>query len=122
MHQESDLFPWLTVQKQIAQALCPLDLERLNYLLKMTKLESCRDFFPHQLSSGMRKRLSIARALAVNPKLLIFDESFSSLDHELRQEVFADLRTIWQATNMTMVLISHDRQDIASMAQREIRI
>ncbi len=122
VHQESDLFPWLTVQKQIAQALCPLDLDRLSYLLKMTKLESYRDLFPHQLSSGMMKRLSIARALAVNPKLLIFDESFSALDQELRQEVFADLRTIWQTMKMTIVLISHDRQDIASMAQREIRI
>lgn len=122
VHQESDLFPWLTVQKQIAQAMQPVDLIRLKQLLKMTKLEGSQDHYPHQLSVGMKKRLSIARALAVGPKLLIFDESFSSLDQELRQEIFADLRLIWQATAMTLVLISHDRQDLASLAQREIKI
>jgi ABC-type nitrate/sulfonate/bicarbonate transport system ATPase subunit len=117
VHQDSDLFPWLTVEKQIAFA--GRDPARW---IKLTKLSGFEKFYPHQLSGGMKKRLSIARALAVNPKLLIFDESFNSLDFELRMELFKDLKEIWRDTHTTILLISHDPRDLEHMAQKELRL
>jgi ABC-type nitrate/sulfonate/bicarbonate transport system ATPase subunit len=117
VHQDSDLFPWLTVEKQIAFA--GPDPARW---IRLTKLSGFEKYYPHQLSGGMKKRLSIARALAVNPKLLILDESFNSLDFELRMELFKDLKEIWRNTQTTILLISHDPRDLEQMAQGELRL
>ncbi len=122
VHQDSDLFPWLTVEKQIAIGLESYDQGKVRELVHLTKLSGYESYYPSQLSGGMKKRLSVARALAVNPKLIIFDESFNSLDFELRSEIFVELRQIWKATNTTILLISHDPRDIAAMAQREIHL
>lgn len=120
VHQESDLFPWLTVERQIAFGLkAPADIRPL---LKLTRLESFEKYYPHQLSGGMKKRLSIARALAVGAQLLIFDESFNSLDFEMRREIFHDLKIIQQSTATTIIVISHDPRDLAHMADKELRL
>jgi ABC-type nitrate/sulfonate/bicarbonate transport system ATPase subunit len=79
-------------------------------------------FYPRQLSGGMKKRLSIARALAVEPKLLIFDESFGALDFDLRRALFDDLKEIWKRTQTTILLITHDPRDIEQIAQSETRL
>lgn len=122
IHQESDLFPWLKVKKQIGFAMKQKDEKILSELLSLVKLSAYRNYYPNQLSGGMKKRLAIARALAVNPRLLILDESFSSLDSNLKFELYRDLKDIWQKTNTTILLITHDSKDLQNLAQREIRL
>ncbi len=70
----------------------------------------------------MKKRLAIARALAVNPKLLILDEAFSSLDSNLKMDLYSDLKRIWEITGTTILLITHDYKDLENLANREIKL
>lgn len=119
VHQDGDLFPWLNVEKQIA--LADPERERIKKLVELTKLKNFEKYYPRQLSGGMKKRLAIARALAVNPKVLIFDESFNSLDFEMRQEIFKDLRQIRRELKTSIILISHDPRDIQEISDRELR-
>lgn len=122
IHQESDLFPWQKVRKQIAFAMQEPASEKVAELIALVKLTGSEEFYPDQLSGGMKKRLALARALAVNPKLLILDESFSSLDSNLKFELYEDLRRIWEKTNTTILLITHDSRDLENLAHREIRL
>lgn len=122
IHQETDLFPWQRVRTQVSFAMQDKDPRRAARLIALVKLNGFEDYYPNQLSGGMKKRLALARALAVNPKLLILDESFSSLDSNLKTELYDDLRTVWQETNTTILLITHDSQDLHGLAHREIRL
>lgn len=122
IHQETDLFPWQRVRKQIAFAMQRPMPEKVAELIALVKLTGFEDYYPGQLSGGMKKRLALARALAVDPKLLILDESFASLDSNLKSELYQDLRQIWQKTNTTILLITHDSRDLENLAHREIRL
>lgn len=121
-HQESDLFPWQTVNKQVRFAFKTKDPTLLKYFLHLVKLDGHENYYPRQLSGGMKKRLAMARALAVNPKLLILDESFNSLDLEMKKSLYQDLKYIWKATGTTILLITHDSRDLQHLAQREIEL
>jgi NitT/TauT family transport system ATP-binding protein len=122
MHQEFDLFPWQKVEKQILFALEKKNLDKAKELLDLVRLNGFENYYPNQLSGGMKKRLSLARALAINPKLLVLDESFSSLDSNLKDFLYEDLRNIWKITKTTILLITHDSKDLDNLAQREIRL
>jgi NitT/TauT family transport system ATP-binding protein len=122
IHQEPDLFPWQKVAKQVAFAMAEPDKRKAAELLSLVKLRGFENFYPGQLSGGMKKRLALARALAVDPELLILDESFSSLDSDLKNELYRDLRLIWQKTGTTILLITHQANDLANLAHREIRL
>jgi ABC-type nitrate/sulfonate/bicarbonate transport system ATPase subunit len=118
VHQDGDLFPWLNVEKQIA--IADPNPSRIKHLIELTKLQNFEKYYPRQLSGGMKKRLAIARALAVNPKVLIFDESFNSLDFEMRQEIFSDLKQIWRELKTSIIVISHDPRDIHEISERKL--
>lgn len=122
VHQDTDLFPWQTVQQQIAFALKSPSKEKVEDLVRLTKLKGFEHYYPRQLSGGMKKRLAIARALAVQPKLIIFDETFSALDFDLRMEMFSELKGIWHTTHTTILLISHDPRDLQEIAGTELRL
>lgn len=122
IHQESDLFPWLKVKKQISFVMPKKNSLAVDKLLALVGLRSYKGYYPFELSGGMKKRLAIARALAVNPRLLILDESFSSLDSKLKRTLHRELKQIWEATKATILMITHDSKDLENLAQREVRL
>ena len=120
--QESDLFPWQKVRRQVEFSLEKKNARKVNEILAMVKLERYENYYPFQLSGGMKKRLSLARALAVNSKLLILDEAFVSLDNDLRNNLYCELRRIWQTTETTILVITHDSIDLENLVQKEISL
>lgn len=119
VHQDDDLFPWLKVKEQILFANKNCDTRKI---LSFLKLEGEENKYPCQLSGGMKKRLALGRALAVNPRLIILDEPFGFLDQELKNELLEDLRRIALEQKMSLLLISHNTYEVESFCQREIKL
>jgi NitT/TauT family transport system ATP-binding protein len=124
--QEFALFPWRTAQANVEFGLEELRVpvaERgaraLRYL-DMTGLGGFEDRFPHQLSGGMRQRVGIARALAVEPAVLLMDEPFSALDAQTRQLMMEELLLIWERTRQSIVYVTHNIQEAVFMADRVV--
>jgi ABC-type nitrate/sulfonate/bicarbonate transport system ATPase subunit len=120
--QESDLFPWQKVKRQVAFATQDHQSEKVIEILEMVRLRGFDEFYPDQLSGGMKKRLLLARALAVNPKLLILDETFNSLDHLLKKEIIEDLSIVLIKEKITTIVITHDLDDLKQIASRVINL
>lgn len=116
IHQASDIFEWLTVEENI-RLVCP-DTKTAQRYLELVGLGDATRVQGFALSGGMKKRLSYARALSVNPSFLILDEAFSSLDYTLRHKLYMDLLTISRDEKKTMLLITHDIEEAAVIADR----
>lgn len=93
---------------------------RATELLKMIGIERFRFSFPHQISEGMRQRVAIAQALAVDPDLLLMDEPFSALDEQTKLVLQDDVLDIWERTRKTVVLITHSIDEALVMADRVV--
>ena len=112
--QAYTLFPWLTVQGNIEFGLrnahVPLGQQDkiVTKLLEMVGLCEYRAFYPKALSGGMRQRVAIVRALAIEPEVLLMDEPFGALDSQTRSYTQEKLAEIWEATKTTMLLVTHD--------------
>lgn len=111
--QEHALFPWMTVQDNIAYGLKNRNIatksinEIVNEYISKTGLEGFAKVYPHQLSGGMRQRVSIARAFANDPEILFMDEPFASLDEQNRIILQQELLQIWESNRKTVVFITH---------------
>jgi len=116
INQENDLFPWMNVYDQLSFVL--KDVERIEELLKLTGLEESKDKYPHELSGGMKKRLSFARALALNPDFIIMDEPFSSQDEKMKVNLYKDLLKIAKRDKKTILLITHDIEEAKNLSDR----
>jgi NitT/TauT family transport system ATP-binding protein len=118
------LFPWLTVEENIRFGLRARRIPRASWSeitdlnLRMVDLDRHRDKFPGELSGGMRQRLQIARALAVNPKILLMDEPFAALDALTRRRMHSFLIDVWQRTGKTIIFVTHDIAEALVIADR----
>ena len=115
--QEPRLLDWRTVGGNIAFALQGKGIpeeehdERIDRYLEMVGLADEVDSYPQQLSGGMRQRVGIARALAIDPDILLMDEPFSSLDEFTAKELRQDLLDIWKETGKTIVFVTHNASE-----------
>jgi NitT/TauT family transport system ATP-binding protein len=120
----SALLPWLSTEENVRFALRVRKLPKeqwpqiIDKYLAMVDLKDHRHKFPSQLSGGMRQRLQIARALAVEPKVLLMDEPFAALDALTRRRMHAFLLDIWQRTRKTIVFVTHDISEAVTLADR----
>jgi NitT/TauT family transport system ATP-binding protein len=118
MNQENDLFTWMTVWGNMR--LVQTDEKKINKYLKLVGLDNYKEYFPNSLSGGMKKRLSLARALVVNPNFLILDEPFDSLDHRMRETLHLELDRIFSLTKKTTLLVTHDIDEAIFLSDRII--
>lgn len=124
--QSAALLPWLSVRDNVAFGLRRRGLPavecraRADHFIQMVGLPSAADRTPRELSGGMRQRAGIARALAMEPEILLLDEPFSALDPETTHELHEQLLRSWQTTNTTMIMISHLIDEALELADRII--
>lgn len=117
-------FPWFTVLQNVAYGLRLLGVgaeERHARALRQIDrvgLTRFRDAYPHQLSEGMRQRVSIARALAVDPDVLLMDEPFASLDEQNRLLLQDELLQLWQVSRKTVLFVTHSLDEALRLADR----
>lgn len=122
--QERGVFPWLTVEGNIGFGLSKLARaereKRIAHYVKMVGLEGFEKTYPQELSGGMKQRLEVARALAVNPDMLLLDEPFGALDSITRLIMRGELLRIWEAERKTIVFVTHDIDEAVQLADRVV--
>jgi len=123
--QEYALFLWMNVFDNVGFGLRMLrTADRDEYRreveahLALVGLTEFADYWPHQLSGGMRQRVAIARALAVKPRVLLMDEPFGALDALTRRALQQELVRIWQLTKMTIIFVTHNLQEALFLGDR----
>jgi len=117
--QDFALFPNMTVRENISFGKNALNnLERVQKLLKLTKIEELENRYPHEISGGEQQRVALVRALVTKPSLLLMDEPLSHLDQELRDNVRFDLINLFRETKTTVLFVSHDTEDAMAMADK----
>jgi NitT/TauT family transport system ATP-binding protein len=118
------LFPWLTVRKNVMFGLRMNNVSRFeaekqaNEWLDLIGLEKFADYYPHQLSGGMKQRVAIVRALVNKPRILLMDEPFSALDAQTRARMQSYLLEIWKKIDVTVIFITHDLDEAIFLADR----
>jgi NitT/TauT family transport system ATP-binding protein len=122
--QERGVFPWLTVEGNIGFGLSRLSRpereQRIAHYVKMVGLGGFEEAYPSELSGGMKQRLEVARALAVNPDMLYLDEPFGALDSITRLVMRGELLRIWEAERKTIVFVTHDIDEAVQLADRVV--
>jgi len=122
--QEPRLLPWLTVAKNIAFGISHLPRGKRNAIvgqvLQRVGLADYAERWPRELSGGQAQRVAIARALAPRPKVLLLDEPFSALDAFTRASLHEHLLDLWRALKPTLVLVTHDVEEAAYLADRVV--
>ena len=124
--QDSCLMPWRTVMKNVIFGLECQGLDngegqaRARQFIKLVGLEGFEDHYPHELSGGMQQRCNLARALTVDPKILIMDEPFAALDAQTREIMQMELLRIWRQSGKTVLFITHQISEAIYLADRVI--
>ena len=119
--QEDRLLPWLTLRDNVALVLTPLGraaAERVataERYLRLVGLGGFEDYYPGRVSGGMRQRAAIARALAIEPDLLLMDEPFGALDAQNRRIMQNEVRRIWRQTGRTIVFVTHSIEEAVAI-------
>ena len=124
--QEQSLFPWMTVADNVAFAFDSLAVPRAEVAkrvaaqLELVGLTQFAKAYPHQLSGGMKQRVSVARAFAVDPPVLFMDEPFGALDEQTRVGLVGELMRLWERTRKTVVFITHGIEEAITLADRVV--
>ena len=122
--QDYGLFPWLTVKQNIGfgprqRGLPKAKLEEISsYYTDMVGLGKFADYFPGQLSGGMKQRVAIARVLANDCEVLLMDEPFGALDALTREKLQQDLLGIWERTKVTVIFVTHAVEEAVLLSDR----
>jgi len=122
--QSDNLLPWRTVfanaiiGREVAGHVGPAERQRTMELLKLVGLEGFEHYHPRQLSGGMRQRVNLARALAIDPEVLLMDEPFSSLDAQTREIMQTELMRIWEDGRKTVLFVTHQIDEAVFLADR----
>jgi iron(III) transport system ATP-binding protein len=117
--QDYALFPHLTVAENVGFGLSRRErLSRVPMLLRLVDLGGLGERYPHELSGGQQQRVALARALAPEPKLVLLDEPWSNVDPDLRSELRDELSHVLGPLDVTVVLVTHDREEAFSLAGR----
>ena len=120
--QDANLYPWLTAADNVAFPLALRHVRRAERraragaMLKLVGLEGFAGRYPHELSGGMRQRVSIARGLVQDPPVLLMDEPFAALDEQTRMAMGDELLRIWAATGKTIVFVTHSLTEAVYLA------
>src|SRR5436309_4503746 len=127
MFQESALFPWLDVfgnvlfGLKLKPGLTKKDRRDVaTYYLELVGLTRFERSNIHELSGGMKQRVALARALAPNPRMLLMDEPFAALDALTREQLYGDIQRIWKERRKTIVFVTHNVREAASLGDRVV--
>lgn len=115
--QEPRLIPWCTIRDNL---LFVNEDGEVDIVLEKLRLQGFADYYPGQLSGGMQQRVNLARALLLEPELLVLDEAFSSLDLPVKRSIMEDMLEQWQINRFTIVAVTHDLKEALYMADRII--
>ncbi|HEV8131231.1 MAG TPA: ABC transporter ATP-binding protein [Acidobacteriota bacterium] len=122
--QERGVFPWLTAEGNIGFGLFDLPTKersrRIEHYIRLVGLQGFERAYPQELSGGMKQRVEVARALAVNPDVLFLDEPFGALDSITRLIMRGELLRIWQAERKTVLFVTHDIEESVQLADRVV--
>ncbi len=122
--QTDSLLPWRTVLSnaligpEVAGRVGEAERRRTLDLLKLVGLEGFENYYPRQLSGGMRQRVNLARALAIDPEILLMDEPFSSLDAQTREIMQTELLRIWEQGRKTVLFVTHQIDEAVFLSDR----
>ena len=120
--QTSRLLPWLTVKENI-ELVCEENekyIDRIEFLLSEFDLQEFKDYYPKSISGGMRRKVSLARALIKEPQILLMDEPFVSLDQPTAESLYSVLMKYWQKNPITIILITHNLKEAILLGDRII--
>ncbi|GGF88571.1 ABC transporter ATP-binding protein [Azorhizobium oxalatiphilum] len=124
--QQDALLPWKSVRDNVAYGLVIGGTPKRDAhatamrFIEMAGLKGFEHHYPHQLSGGMRQRVNVARALAVNPRILLLDEPFAALDAQTREIMQSELLNIWQKSKTTVLLITHQIDEAVYLSDRVV--
>jgi NitT/TauT family transport system ATP-binding protein len=122
--QSDNLLPWRSVLAnamigpEVAGKAGPIERQRTLDLLKLVGLAGFEDYYPRQLSGGMRQRVNLARALAIDPEILLMDEPFSALDAQTREIMQTELMRIWEQGRKTVIFVTHQIDEAVFLSDR----
>lgn len=122
--QEPTSLPWLTVRENVAYGMKVKKLpdgelnRRLDEMLDLVGLADCAQLYPNQISASMEQRLSVARAFATQPDLLLMDEPYGQLDVKLRYYLEDELIRLWEKLKITVIFVTHNIEEAVYLADR----
>jgi NitT/TauT family transport system ATP-binding protein len=122
--QEASIFPWMTVRRNVGYGLEMRGVPRAertriaDRFLELTGLARFADAYPHQLSGGMKQRVSVARAFANDPEILLMDEPFAALDEQTKIVLQQELLRLWTEARKTVVFITHSIDEALALGDR----